>query len=75
MPEFQFSSFHDFLIMGGHAFYVWLAYLAFLAFLLFNIIPPIFIQKRVIRQTKRFLDSPMDNTPISHYGETPNDKF
>ncbi|EGG98537.1 Sulfate transport system permease protein CysT [gamma proteobacterium IMCC2047] len=50
-----FDSFADFIAMGGHAKYVWIAYgLAVLIFVI-NLISPIFKRKRVIAQQVRQL--------------------
>ena len=69
MPEFQFSSFYEFVNMGGYAFFVWLAYLAFLLFLLFNVVPPLLNQKKAERQIKRFLESKLPASEEAGYSK------
>ncbi|MFP8965905.1 heme exporter protein CcmD [Pokkaliibacter sp. CJK22405] len=48
-----FSSFADFLAMGGHGLYVWLSYGIALAIMIFNVIVPVVnakTQRRVLKQ-------------------------
>ena len=49
----QFSSFADFLAMGGYAFNVWSVYLMFVIFVLFNLLGPLHRKKQIVRQLKR----------------------
>ena len=52
MPEFQFQSFAEFLVMGGHAVYVWSSYAFFAAVIAFNLIQPAMAKRKIIRQQK-----------------------
>jgi heme exporter protein D len=49
----QFSSFGEFLAMGGYAFNVWTVYLLFLIFLLVNLVGPLQRRKRIMRELQR----------------------
>ena len=49
----QFSSFGEFLNMGGYAFNVWSVYLLFAIFLSINLVPPIRKRKLIMRDLKR----------------------
>jgi heme exporter protein D len=49
----QFSSFSEFLDMGGYAFNVWSVYALFLVFLTVNLVAPIRKRKQIIRNMKR----------------------
>jgi len=49
----QFSSFGEFLNMGGYAFNVWSVYLLFLIFLLVNLIGPLRRRKRILQDLQR----------------------
>ena len=49
----QFSSFSEFLEMGGYAFNVWSVYLLFLIFLTVNLVGPLRRRKRLIRELER----------------------
>ena len=51
----QFSSFGDFVDMGGYAFYVWSVYALFLLFFFINLYFPILKRKQIIREQKRRL--------------------
>lgn len=48
-----FNSFGEFLAMGGHGLYVWLAYGVALGVLIFNLLSPKLIKKRLIEDMKR----------------------
>lgn len=50
-----FESFTDFVAMGGHGLFVWLAYAIGIAVVLFNVISPKLIQKQLIEDQKRRL--------------------
>ena len=49
----QFSSFADFINMGGYAFNVWAVYGLFAVFLVVNLWFPLFKRKKIIRNLKR----------------------
>ena len=49
----QFSSFSEFLNMGGYAFNVWTVYLLFLVFLLVNLLGPVRHRKRIMKDLQR----------------------
>ena len=49
----QFSSFGEFLNMGGYAFNVWSVYLLFAIFLSVNLVSPIRKRKLIMRNLKR----------------------
>lgn len=51
----QFSSFGDFVDMGGYAFNVWSVYALFLLFFFINLYFPILKRKQIIREQKRRL--------------------
>lgn len=49
----QFSSFSEFLNMGGYAFNVWTVYLLFAIFLSVNLMSPIRKRKQIMRDLRR----------------------
>ena len=49
----QFSSFADFINMGGYAFNVWAVYGLFAVFLVVNLLFPLLKRKKIIRNLKR----------------------
>jgi|ETNmetMinimDraft_11_1059920.scaffolds.fasta_scaffold458813_2 heme exporter protein D len=49
----QFSSFSEFIEMGGYAFNVWSVYGMFTVFLLANLLVPMRRNKQIIRDIKR----------------------
>ncbi len=49
----SFSSFQEFLAMGGHGLYVWLAYGITLVVFTFNAINPIIHTRRFMREQKQ----------------------
>ena len=51
----SFNSFSEFLAMGGHGLYIWLAYGITLAVFLFNAIKPVLMNRRFIREQKQLL--------------------
>ena len=50
-----FESFSDFVDMGGHGLYVWLAYSIGLVVILFNVVSPILHKRKFIAAYKRRL--------------------
>ncbi len=50
-----FDSFSEFLAMGGHGLYVWIAYGLTAVIFIFNLITPIFKRKRLIVEQTRQL--------------------
>lgn len=51
----QFSSFSEFLYMGGHAFNVWSVYFLFAIFIAANLILPLRKKQKILREQKRRL--------------------
>ena len=51
----SFNSFQEFLAMGGHGLYVWLAYGITLVVFLINALNPIIRSRRFIREQKQSL--------------------
>jgi len=49
----QFSSFQEFIEMGGYAFNVWSVYGMFIIFLAINLYGPLRKNKQIIRDLKR----------------------
>lgn len=49
----SFSSFSDFIHMGGHGLYVWISYATALAVILFNILMPMRMRKQFMREQAR----------------------
>ena len=49
----QFSSFSEFLNMGGYAFNVWTVYLLFAIFVSVNLIAPVRKRKQIMQDLKR----------------------
>ena len=49
----QFSSFSEFLNMGGYGFNVWSVYLLFAVFLLVNLLGPLRSRKRIMKELRR----------------------
>ena len=49
----QFSSFQEFIQMGGYAFNVWSVYGMFAVFLAVNLLGPLRRNKQIIRELKR----------------------
>ncbi len=52
----NFDSFPEFLAMGGYGPYVWSAYAITLVVLAYNVLRPITVRKKVIRDLKRVLE-------------------
>ena len=50
-----FDSFSDFIAMGGHGLYVWLAYGIALVVVLFNIVSPILRKQQFMAEYQRRL--------------------
>ncbi len=48
----SFESFADFLAMGGHGLYVWLAYVSTIAVVLANVLSVRLARKRFLRETQ-----------------------
>lgn len=49
----QFSSFSEFLSMGGYGFNVWAVYFLFAVFLTVNLLGPLRSRKRLIKELQR----------------------
>lgn len=49
----QFSSFQEFIDMGGYAFNVWSVYALFAIFLTANLVLPLRRKKQLLRELKR----------------------
>ena len=52
----QFSSFGEFLNMGGYGFNVWAVYALFAVFLVVNLLGPLRSRKRLMKQLRRRAD-------------------
>ncbi len=50
-----FDSFTDFIAMGGHGLYVWLAYSIALAVIAFNVLSPMLRKKQFVAEYQRRL--------------------
>ena len=55
LDAIQFSSFSEFLDMGGYAFNVWSVYALFIIFLMVNLLLPIRKKKQILQEQKRRL--------------------
>ncbi|MDP6096656.1 MAG: heme exporter protein CcmD [Gammaproteobacteria bacterium] len=55
LDAIQFSSFSEFLDMGGYAFNVWSVYALFIIFLVVNLLLPIRKKKQILQEQKRRL--------------------
>jgi len=55
LESLQFTSFAEFLAMGGYAFNVWSVYLLFLIFFSINLYHPILRKRQIMREQKRRL--------------------
>ncbi len=55
LESLQFTSFAEFLAMGGYAFNVWSVYLLFLIFFSINLYHPILRKRQIMREHKRRL--------------------
>lgn len=53
LDAIQFSSFAEFVDMGGYGFNVWSVYALFAVFIAVNLIMPLRKKERIIRQLKR----------------------
>ena len=53
LDAIQFSSFADFIDMGGYGFNVWSVYAIFAVFIAVNLILPLRRKGKIIRQLKR----------------------
>ena len=62
----QFSSFQEFIEMGGYAFNVWSVYGMFVIFLAINLYGPLRKNKQIIRDLKRryAINSEAQSMPI-----------
>jgi heme exporter protein D len=50
-----FDTFGEFINMGGHGFYVWLAYAIGAGIFLFNVLSPILYRKKLVKDNQRRL--------------------
>ncbi len=66
LDAIQFSSFAEFLDMGGYGFNVWSVYLLFAVFVVANLVLPLRKKKKITRQLKRRL---MVNAEIENENE------
>ena len=48
-----FDSFSEFMNMAGHGLYVWSAYFIGASVILFNVISPILIRKKLVKDNQR----------------------
>lgn len=67
MPEFNFTSLNDFLLMNGHGIYVWSSVLIALMVFGLLIIHPLLLHKGQIKQLKR--------RALHSSTQTPNDSL
>ena len=51
----QFDSIAEFIAMGGHGFYVWLAYGLTAAIILFNVMAPVIARRKLIKEQSQRL--------------------
>lgn len=65
----QFSSFSEFLDMGGYAFNVWSVYGLFALFILVNLLYPVQKRKAIIREQKRRLMFEDDTSGMTENSE------
>ena len=49
-----FSSWNDFVAMGGHGLYVWLSYGFFLIVIIWNLLMPVIQRSHVLKSTARY---------------------
>ena len=49
----QFETFSEFIAMGKHGYYVWLAYGLSLAILVLNVVLPMMSRKRIYKEIAR----------------------
>ncbi|MFT5721605.1 MAG: heme exporter protein D [Motiliproteus sp.] len=61
-----FDTFSDFIAMGGHGLYVWLAYAIALIIIVFNVLSPLLAKKQFMAAYKRRLrrEQRSNETPI-----------
>ena len=63
LDAIQFSSFAEFIDMGGYGFNVWSVYALFAVFVAINLILPLRKKQKIVRQLKRrmTLDAEIQN--------------
>lgn len=63
LDAIQFSSFAEFIDMGGYGFNVWSVYALFAVFIAVNLILPLRKKDKIIRQLKRraLIDAEIEN--------------
>lgn len=63
LDAIQFSSFAEFIDMGGYGFNVWSVYALFAVFIAVNLIMPLRKKEKIIRQLKRraLIDAEIQN--------------
>ncbi|MBL4574357.1 MAG: heme exporter protein CcmD [Gammaproteobacteria bacterium] len=68
LDAIQFSSFAEFVDMGGYGFNVWAVYGLFAVFVAINLILPLRKKQKIIRQLKRrmTLDAEIQSEDDSH---------
>tara|TARA_B100000575_G_scaffold84682_1_gene66870 strand:+ start:239 stop:484 length:246 start_codon:yes stop_codon:yes gene_type:complete len=66
----QFSSFQEFIDMGGYAFNVWSVYGMFIIFLAINLYGPLRKNKQIIRDLKRRYAINSQGQPMSVGSDT-----
>ncbi|XOV82287.1 MAG: heme exporter protein CcmD [bacterium] len=69
----QFDSFAEFVAMGGHALYVWLAYGATLAILIGSPVALMLAKKRQVSQLRWSLQTDRDGMHRTNRAETQSD--
>ena len=53
LEAIQFSSFGEFINMGGYAFNIWSVYAIFVVFIAANLIVPMRRRKQIVKELKR----------------------
>ncbi|GJM12062.1 MAG: hypothetical protein DHS20C12_04650 [Pseudohongiella sp.] len=71
LEAIQFSSFAEFVDMGGYGFNVWSVYALFALFVAINLILPLRKKQKIVRQLKRrlTLDAEIQNEEDASSGE------
>jgi|MEHZ01.4.fsa_nt_MEHZ011172423.1_9 heme exporter protein D len=49
-----FDSFTDFIAMGGHGTFVWMAYACFLMVIIWNLVSPAIRRRQVLESARRY---------------------
>jgi|SaaInlV_100m_DNA_5_1039725.scaffolds.fasta_scaffold12996_2 heme exporter protein D len=60
-----FDSFSEFLAMGDHGLYVWMAYAAFLILIIWNLVTPQLRRRRVLDSVGRYWRREQEANPTA----------